>query len=154
MTSVVERAAPVLAMSKVTVPLPVTVVLEVKVIHDAVVLDVHEQSGPDAVTITAREAPARGTVTFDRFSRNVQLVPCVTVNVCPAMVIVPVLAFVGFAATVKVTVPLPLPMAPVVTVIHESLLTALHMQPLAAATLTVGPTPPDAPTVNVFGVIA
>ena len=140
-------------MSNLTSPLPVTLAPKVMVIHDAVVLAVHEQSGPVAVTMTERVAPARGTVTFPRFSTNAQLVPCITVNVCPAMVIVPVLAFVGFAATVNVTIPLLLPMTPVVTVIHESLLTALHVQLVVAATLIVGPTPPDAPTVNVFGEI-
>ena len=133
-------------MSKLMVPLPVTLEGDVKVIHGTLAVADHEQSGPDAVTMTERVAPARGTVTFNRLSTNVQLVPCVTVKVCPAMVIVPVLAFVGLAATVNVTVPFPLPMTPDVTVIHESLLTTFQVHPLAAATLTVGPTPPDGPT--------
>jgi hypothetical protein len=140
-------------MSKVTVPLPVTLAPEVMVIHEAVVLAVQEQSGPDAVTRTDRVSAASESVMFNRLSWNVQVVPCVTVNVCPAIVTVPVLAFVGLAATAKVTVPFPFPITPDVTVIHESLLTTFHVQPLAAATLTVGPTPPAALTLNVFGVI-
>jgi hypothetical protein len=36
-----------------------------------------------------------------------------------------------------VTVPLPLPLAPPVTVIHEALLTAVHPQPDCAVTATV-----------------
>jgi hypothetical protein len=149
----VERAVAVLAISKETAPLPVTLAPEVMEIHGTVVLAVHEQSGPDAVTITERVAPPIGTITFARFSWNVQLVPCVTVNVCPAMVIVPVLTFVGLAATVNVAVPFPLPITPDVTVIHESLLTTFHVHPLAAAMLTVGPAPPAGPTLKVFGVI-
>ena len=43
------------------------------------------------------------------------------------------------------TVPLPLPVAPDVTVIHDALLTAVHPQPLPAATPTL-PEPPLDPT--------
>jgi len=42
---------------------------------------------------------------------------------------------VGFAATVMLTAPLPLPLAPPVTVIHGALLTAVHQQPLEAVTV-------------------
>ena len=41
------------------------------------------------------------------------------------------------AVTLKVTVPLPLPLAPPVTVIHPLLLAAVHEQPEPAATPTV-----------------
>jgi len=49
-----------------------------------------------------------------------------TVNVRPATVRVPVLAAPVFAATVNATLPLPVPLAPDVTVIHEALLVAVH----------------------------
>jgi hypothetical protein len=42
-----------------------------------------------------------------------------------------------------VTVPLPVPLAPDVTVIHEALLTAVHPQPLPAVTVTLPDPPPD-----------
>jgi hypothetical protein len=41
-----------------------------------------------------------------------------------------------FAVTLNVTAPFPLPAAPPVTVIHDALLAALHIQPLAAVTVT------------------
>ena len=60
----------------------------------------------------------------------------VTVNVWPAIVTVPTrTVVVGFAATVMLTAPLPLPLAPPVTVIHGALLTAVHQQPLEAVTV-------------------
>jgi hypothetical protein len=41
-----------------------------------------------------------------------------------------------FAETLNVTAPFPLPAVPPVTVIHDTLLTALHPQPLPALTFT------------------
>jgi hypothetical protein len=117
-------------------------------IHGTVVVAVHVQSGRDVVTVTLRVTPCpgfTGTLKVVRSNVQVQLVPCCTVNVCPAIVSVPFLALAGFEATVKPTVPLPFPMAPDVTVIHESLLAAVQEHPLAAATLTVGPDPPEGP---------
>ena len=46
-----------------------------------------------------------------------------------------------FAETLNVTAPFPLPAVPPVTVIHETLLTAFHAQPLPALTFTE----PDVP---------
>jgi hypothetical protein len=43
----------------------------------------------------------------------------------------------GFAAIKKPTVPLPLPLAPDVTVIHAALLAAVQAQPAATVTPTV-----------------
>ena len=43
------------------------------------------------------------------------------------------------------TVPFPVPLAPDVTVIHDTLLTAVHAQPLPAVTVTL-PDPPLDPT--------
>jgi len=68
----------------------------------------------------------------------------VTVNVAPAIVSVPVrLEAAGLAATLNAVVPLPDPVAPLVIVIHASLLAAVHAQPVAALTLLL-PVPADA----------
>ena len=62
----------------------------------------------------------------------------------PAIVSDPPLALDGLDATENVTEPLPLPIAPDAIVSQEALLVAVHVQPLAAETLTVGPAPPPA----------
>jgi hypothetical protein len=145
-TMVAERDPPVFAgMTNWARPLPVVLAPEMIVIHEAVVLAVHEHKGADAVTITSSVPPAGGALTINPLSWYVQSVPCITVNVWSPIVSVPFLALPGFAATVKVTEPLPLPIAPDTTVIHGRLLTADHVHPLAAATLTSGPAPPPAP---------
>ena len=67
---------------------------------------------------------------------------CVTVNVLPPMVSVPVRLAPVLAAAEKVTTPLVVPLAPDVTVSHDgALLTAVHEQ---APPVTVTPTD-DAP---------
>ncbi len=58
------------------------------------------------------------------------------------MVSVPVRFLPLFEATLNLTVPLPLPDAPEVTVIHESLLVAVQPQPVPAETATGVPAPP------------
>jgi hypothetical protein len=68
----------------------------------------------------------------------------VIVNVWPPAVIVPVRADVlGFAATLKVTAPLPEPLDPLVIVIQLAESVAVHAQPLPAVTLK-DPVPPSA----------
>jgi len=79
---------------------------------------------------------------------------CVTVNVWPATVAVPVRDVVAvFAAMLIATAPLPLPLAPLVTVTHDALLTAVQEHParLATATLAVWPA---ATALALAGVIA
>jgi hypothetical protein len=57
---------------------------------------------------------------------------------------VPLLAAVDeFAPDENVTEPLPVPAAPPVTVIHDVLLTAVHVQPVPAVTVVL-PAPPAA----------
>ena len=72
---------------------------------------------------------------------------CVIVKGCPATSSVPVLAAaVMFAAAVNVTEPLPVPLAPLVTVSHRVLLlTPVHAHPAGAVTF-VEPLPPPAAT--------
>jgi hypothetical protein len=71
---------------------------------------------------------------------------CVTVNVWPATTMEPDRLAPEFAATVNATVPLPLPAAPEVTVIHGADATAVHAHPLDAVTVKL-PVPPAAGTV-------
>jgi hypothetical protein len=70
----------------------------------------------------------------------------VTVKVWPAIVNVPVRAAPVLAATVKAIDPLPRPAAPEVTVIHATLLVAVHAHPPAAVIATGVPAPPVAAT--------
>jgi hypothetical protein len=69
------------------------------------------------------------------------------------MVSVPARAPPEFAATVKPTLPLPVPLAPDVMVSHAALLVAVHEHPLAADTATDVPAPPSAPIDCVVGLI-
>jgi hypothetical protein len=65
----------------------------------------------------------------------------VTMNVWPSMVNAPVRCGPVFAATENCVVPLPLPLAPDVTVIQASLLPAVQAQP-AWAVMATEPDPP------------
>ena len=79
----------------------------------------------------------------------------VTLNVCPPMVNVPVRCDVfGLALALKFTVPLPLPLVPLVIVSQEdALLLAVQLQPPGAVTL-VDPVPPAAANDWLVGEIA
>jgi hypothetical protein len=69
---------------------------------------------------------------------------CVTVNVAPAIVNVPVRLVVAvFAATLKAVLPEPDPEAPLVIVIQEALLVAVQPQ-FAPAVTPPAPVPPAA----------
>jgi len=73
------------------------------------------------------------------------------VNACPPAVMVPVRLLVALlAATVNVTVPLPDPLAPLITVIQPTLLEAVHAQPPGLATVNEL-VPPPAATDNETG---
>ena len=61
------------------------------------------------------------------------------------MVIVPLRAAPVFAATLNPTLPLPLPLAPLVIEIHAALLEAVHVQLLPLAVTATDPAPPVAP---------
>ena len=118
---------------------------ETIVIHGVLVVAVQLHSGPEALTLTVRVTPGPGFVgklTTERLSVKTQLVACCTENVCPAIVSDPLLTLKGLDATENATEPLPLPLAPDVIEIQESLLAAVHVHPFTAETLTVGPAPP------------
>ena len=66
----------------------------------------------------------------------------VTVKVWPAIVAVALRDEAAvFAPTLNVTVPLPLPLAPLVTVSHPALLAAVQAQPVLAVTATLAVSP-------------
>jgi hypothetical protein len=70
---------------------------------------------------------------------------CDTVKISPAIVSVPVRPVVAaFAATLKFTVPLPLPVAPLVTVIHGTAAVAVQEQPPIEVTAAEPEPPADA----------
>jgi hypothetical protein len=131
------------AALKVTVPLAEPLDPPVTVTQLAPLVAVHAHPVV-VVTSTLPVPPAAATACVEAERLNVQLAPvCVTVNVLPAMVSVPVRDVVAVvAATANVTVPFAEPEAPPVTVSHDALLVALHAHPAPAATPTV-PLPPD-----------
>jgi hypothetical protein len=75
-----------------------------------------------------------------------------TVKVWLAIVAVPFRAAPLFAATFRLTDPLPVPDAPEVMVIHEALLAAVHLHALVVDTFTV-PVPPSTGTLSFRGSI-
>ena len=131
-----------------TVPVPLPLAPLVTVSHDVLLLTpVHAQPA-SVVTVVEPVPPVAATDWLAGSSANVQdVAACVTENVWPPMVIVPVRELVfGFAEALKATVPLPLPLAPLVTVSHDVLLlTPVQAQPAGAVTL-VDPVPPPAAT--------
>jgi hypothetical protein len=93
----------------------------------------------EVVTVTVPLPPFAGNVVLLGEIVNVHGAPgWVTVNVCPAIVRVPVRDVVAvFVATLKFTEPPPLPLPPEVIVSHGSFDTAVQLQPVAAFTVTV-----------------
>jgi len=133
-------------------------------IHDALLAAVHVHPLP-VDTFTLPVSPCMGTLSLVRDIEYEHegggggggaLVPaaCVTVKTWPAIVIVPVRAAAPFAATLNATAPLPMPIAPDVTVIHEALLVAVHWHVLGAETVTGVPALPAAGTLWLVGEIA
>ena len=135
--SVPDRAAPfVEATLKATVPFPLPLPPDVIEIHDTLLFALQPQ--PDgAVTATDPEPPDEATDCESGEIANAHPLPCETVTVCPAMVSVPERAGPSAAATLRVTVPAPLPPLPEAIVIHDALLEALQPQPLLVFTFTV-----------------
>jgi hypothetical protein len=144
MVSVAVRAVVVGFAVKlyVTDPLPVPPVLTVS--HAALLLVLHAHPAV-AVTVTVPVPAVAATLAEVPEIVGAHGVPaCVTVKVAPAIVNVPVrLVVPAFAATVNDTVPVPVPAAPELIVIHAALLTAAHTHPAAAVTVLL-PAPPPA----------
>jgi hypothetical protein len=130
MTMVLDRAAPTLGSTRnpmVRVPLPLE--SPVNVIHDAVLTALHEQSLRVATTKELL-SPDAGKEVLAGVTSYVQgngaASNCVTVKVWPAIVSVPVRTVVPLSVALNPTEPLPVPLAPDVTVSHDALLVALH----------------------------
>jgi hypothetical protein len=70
---------------------------------------------------------------------------CVTVTRCPATITLPTRRSPLLGATVKLTVPFPLPLVAEVGESQVTSVPAVHAHSLSVATLTV-PAPPSAPT--------
>jgi hypothetical protein len=158
MVSVPVRAAPVFAvMLNPTDPLPLPLAPDVMLIHEALLVAVHVQplvvetvTGPPAPAVAATDSLA-GVI---EYAHEVDVAAAwLTVNVSPAMVSVPVRAAPVFAVTLKLTAPLPLPLAPDVTLIHDALVVVVHAHPLAVETATGPPAPAVAARDSLVGVI-
>ena len=122
--------------------MPVPLLPPVTVIHDVLLLTpVHPHPAP-AVTVAVCEPPAATTVCDVGASVYAHAPACVTVTVCAAIVSVPVRGLVEvLPAIVYATVPLALPEPPLVTVIHEELLTPVQLHPLVVVTPVVNGPP-------------
>ena len=109
------------------------------VIHAALLVALQPHP-PPAVTVTV-PVVAAGVARFDPVGEMLMLhgaPACVTVNVCPPIVIVPVRDVADvFAVTLYATFPFPVPLAPTPIVIQASLLTAVQLQVAAAVTETL-----------------
>src|SRR5258706_527691 len=130
---------------KVAVPLPLPLAPPVICIHPTLLTAVQLQP-VGAVTLTLPDPPLGPKEPDVADSEDVQETPdSVTVNVCPAIVSVPVspLALL-LELTENETVPLPVPDAPDVTDTKPELLTAVQPQPDGAVTFTL-PVPPPEP---------
>jgi hypothetical protein len=140
-----------------TLPLPLPDPPEMMPIHDALLAAVHEQPLVVA-TFTVPVVPSTGALALvgeREYEHDAgggdgggdgSLAPaCVTVNARPAIVRVPVRAAPVFAATLNATEPLPVPVAPAWTLIHDALLVAVHWHEPPAVTVTGAPAPPAAP---------
>jgi hypothetical protein len=118
--------------------------------HDVVDDVVHEHP-PWAETVTVADPPEAGSDTAAVDSGNAHGTPgCVTVTLCPATVIVPVLGEAeSFALAFTLTEPLPLPL-PGEALNHAAFGEAVHEQPLGAFSDTA-PAPPCAATDSAVG---
>src|SRR4051812_5831520 len=133
--SVPVLAPPVVAAAvNDTEPRPLPPVPAVMLIHGACDAAVHAQLSP-VLTFTDRVPPAASIARLSGVTSNAQPGDCVTVNVCPAIVAVPVRVGPFVAATVMATVPGPLPVG-VAIESQLALLVAVHGQPGPALTVT------------------
>jgi hypothetical protein len=96
--------------------------------------------GTQPIAVQVGETLRTGELVGERVLSHVVEGFCLTVNVFPAMVMVPVrVAPVVLVFTEYVTVPSPVPILPAVIVIHESPLEAVQEQPLEAVTCITWP---------------
>jgi len=127
---------------KVTVPFAVPLAPLLMLSHETLLVAVQPQPVP-AVTDVVDVPPAAEIVRDVGEMANVQDDPdCVMVTVWPATVSVPVRwAVEVLVVALKVTVPLPDPLAPPLIVSQAALLVAVHVQPVTAVTPVVDEPP-------------
>jgi hypothetical protein len=116
-------------------------------------IDVDRRVHVVAVLLVMRHSVVAFTDTAGSNSWKLAAIPvpvCETVTVCPAIVSVPERAVPSLAATVAVTVPLPVPEAPAVTVMNAALLVAVQAHALPPVTV-IATAPPLLLTVAAAG---
>jgi hypothetical protein len=114
-------------------------------IHVALSLVVHAHPAGAVTAIVFVDAAGPSDATVGEIAYVHGAPACVTVIVCPAIVIVPVRLLVSaLAATLYDTLPFPVPLAPAVMVIHAALLAAVHAHDPALAVTATVPEPPAA----------
>ena len=130
------------AALKLTAPDPVPAPPAVTASHDALVAAVHVHPA-GVVTVVDPEPPAAPTLPPTGEIEYEQPTPFwVTVKAWPAIVSVPVReSELLLAATVKPTLPSPVPLAPLAIEIHDAPLLAVQLQPVPAATDAVDESP-------------
>jgi hypothetical protein len=134
------------AALKLTVPAPLPLEPLVIVNHVSLLDAVHAQPfGPP--TLVDPDPPAADTDWLPGDNVKVHdAAACDTLYVCPAIVTVPARGVVlGFAAMLNVVDPLPDPLEPPVSVIHDALLVEVHAQPVSVVT-AAEPVAAPAPT--------
>jgi hypothetical protein len=157
MVNVPERLAVALLVATMNVALPLPLPgPELMTATQAALLTASHAQAEEVVTLLLPGPPSAvnqrvvGTIEYVQATGAV----CVTVMVPPATVSVPVRAAVPVcAATTKLTLPEPDPVAPATIVIHDALLLAVHAQPAPAVTV-VFPVPPALANVCVEGTAA
>jgi hypothetical protein len=143
MVAVPLRAGPVFDwMSSWTVPLPDPFAPRAIAIKAALLTALHEHSAA-VVTLTFCDPPAAGSPIVSGATTGLHPASCVTVNVCPAAVIVPLRAPPVLAAAVNCTVPEAVPLPPDVTEIQEAFAVAVHAHAPVAFTVNDPDPPPD-----------
>ena len=142
--SVPCRDAPVFAAAvKPTEPFPDPLAPEMIDSHAALLVAVHAHP-PLPETLTEPLPPAPGMFCPDEEREYEQPFPCWTVNVCPPAVIAPLRDGPPLGATVKLTLPVPVPLPPAEMVIHGTAEDAVQPHPPPVWTLKV-PCPPLSP---------
>ena len=122
-----------------TEPPPLPLAPEVMVSHVSFDAAVQLQPVPEfTVTVPVVAAELARFEVFGEIVNEQGAPACVTVNVWPAIVSVPVRdGDPVFAPMLYVTAPLPVPLAPAVTDSHAVFVVAVHVQPALAVTVTV-----------------
>jgi hypothetical protein len=145
------RAGPfVAAMVSVTEPGPLPLAAEITI--QGSLLDASHVQPAAVLMLTVRAPPLASAVCVSGDTSKLQPGAWFTVKTWPATVSVPVRAGPPVGATVKLTVPFPVP-ADVATETQSTSLAAVHGHPVPAVTVTTFE-PPAAPTANVLGAIA